>query len=260
MQKLTLPKIAIVLLLTLLTSQVQAQYQYDLELQMQMPDTLVAGESVEVSGYIKNHGPGSYLGIDLGMNFTISQEMLFDAPVPDFLAWLPPITFIAVNDSVHFTKTIHVDPAEFELDRDNIVIVWPTDNSMDIDPANDYWIKEVFVEDPHVDIIAVDLEGINVSLPDQTEDIEINKSAIEGTNQFSDLVIYPQPCHSFLYLELPGTFDRYILLDSKGRRLQEQRISGSLEMIQTADLPNGWYFLRLTSKSESETRRVLVHH
>ena len=76
------------------------------------------------------------------------------------------------------------------------------------------------------------------------------------------LEIYPNPVHHTAKIRFPNKFSEVYSLgiyDSSGRliRLYQNLLSGRLE-IDMADLPPGMYFVQVSSKESTVTRKLLV--
>jgi hypothetical protein len=92
---------------------------------------------------------------------------------------------------------------------------------------------------------------------DNTDTTNIGMKAFK--NSYS-LRIYPNPTSSTLYLELNSNQTvNYTLQNLNGQTMLEGRFERSTQ-INTANLPNGIYFLHLQGEGIFETRKIVVQH
>ena len=117
---------------------IQAQ-NADLSLvQVQLPDTVVLGDLVTMSAYLKNNTDAEYTNNNLQLNFYVNEIQDAGKPAVIQNINISDAISIPVGDSVLVEQTILVDNLLFQIGEQqaiqkNIVIVWPTDDNYSID-------------------------------------------------------------------------------------------------------------------------------
>lgn len=77
------------------------------------------------------------------------------------------------------------------------------------------------------------------------------------TSSTSFINVSPNPMHSFINLELPGSKGTITILNTIGTVLHRTPVTSNNMRIETADYPNGIYFIRYSNDIHTQTVRVL---
>jgi hypothetical protein len=76
-------------------------------------------------------------------------------------------------------------------------------------------------------------------------------------------VIFPNPSRNYIQVTAPYFSNgktNIEMYDATGRKIKSKRMISSIEEINTEDLPNGTYFLKLIHNDEIKTHKVLIVH
>jgi hypothetical protein len=77
----------------------------------------------------------------------------------------------------------------------------------------------------------------------------------------SDVEIYPNPANNTLTIELPSC-DKcqtiYRIYDLSGRKVLENTITGSKNIISASELSAGTYFIQLVSNNKTTTQKLII--
>lgn len=86
---------------------------------------------------------------------------------------------------------------------------------------------------------------------------------LHNNQQTKDYAIFPNPAGNFIAVSTPYfTYGKTFIemYDAMGRKIISKVINASTEEINTAQLPNGTYLLKLFHNDETTTRKVLIVH
>ncbi len=89
---------------------------------------------------------------------------------------------------------------------------------------------------------------------------------IENPEENIEASIYPNPADNIIYLKLDGSQHTYEIqmLGLTGKVIMNRTISNTtsdyIQQINTGDLENGFYFLKITNGTNTITRKLIVRH
>lgn len=135
----------------------------DIELSdLTLPNSSELGDNIEVTGSLTNHLDIPYNDVFIPINYA---ALPFPPTIdtPNLRTQTTDIDLIAPSETVNFQQDLSVDDGLFYEGR-NIIIVWPTEYSMNL--TSNCIVKEVFVEMPR------DTVGIE-TIPELSNDIVI---------------------------------------------------------------------------------------
>lgn len=90
--------------------------------------------------------------------------------------------------------------------------------------------------------------------------ITISDVGIEDEDDFNSFVIYPNPSNEIVNIKGIKTGTDIELLNIIGETVYRKRNIGENLAINTKDLPQGAYFVRLTNESMQATQKLIVRH
>lgn len=75
----------------------------------------------------------------------------------------------------------------------------------------------------------------------------------------NELQVYPNPVSSHLTIELPQTNQEclLILMDTNGKEWSRQKTSQNKVLLDMSNLPNGIYFIQVTSNDLLMTKKIV---
>lgn len=85
---------------------------------------------------------------------------------------------------------------------------------------------------------------------------------VETKNSTAAYQVFPNPAKESFSVIAAGNFNKanIVLFDAAGRQLRTIMMTGNIETVNTGNLPNGTYLLRITSSSETTTRKLVIKH
>jgi len=98
--------------------------------------------------------------------------------------------------------------------------------------------------------------GIYRLNPRGADDITNTTGLKEHTQSL--LAIYPNPATEVIHLVSENAIENYRITDINGSLLMESKLNGISNSINVADLPAGIYFIRVQTKNETLTSRVVI--
>lgn len=222
---------------------------YDLELlNVSIPNTVVMGQMVPVSGDIKNNGPDAFIA-DSGF-ITMNVHASY-TPVPDPYVVEEESSFkvlisrIDADSTIPFSGEFLADINNFRAGQSGIsVIVWPRvggGGGTDTDQENHYYITTVRSVDSANVLNSIDPQALLAS----------------------QIGLYPNPANGYVQLDLPekmtGTLS---LLTLSGQTLKQFEISPYQQSyrINLKDVKGstGIYLLTFSGKGNSWTKKLMI--
>lgn len=87
-------------------------------------------------------------------------------------------------------------------------------------------------------------------------------SGMADQQSLQEVAVFPNPAHEALMISLPAANESYTveLFGLAGNLVQRQQATGNLTTINTADLSEGAYLLRVASASAVFTQKVMIQH
>lgn len=222
---------------------------YDLELlNVSIPNTVVMGQMVPVSGDIKNNGPDAFVA-DSGfitMNVHASYTPVPDPyVVEDESSFKVLISRIDPDSTIPFTGEFLADINNFRAGQSGIsVIVWPRvagGGGTDTDQQNHYYITTVRSVDSANILNSIDPQALLAS----------------------QVGLYPNPAIDYVQVDLPEKMNGTLsLLTISGQTLKQIEVS-PFEQSYRIDLKDvegatGMYLLTFTGKGSSWTKKLMI--
>ena len=224
--------------------------------------------TVGTSGFINvsdssNNGPQTLVDPNNNGNAGESGENI---PTPFSLATLP-VKFISITASF--------------IDKTSSIVKWivatPTDNSdkFDIEFSTDgrNWNSIGVVKISNANQSNYQFLHTNIPVGNlyyRISEIDIdgayvysNVMILRSKNTSSSFVIFPNPANNYITISTPYNIPgktKIILYDVIGKQLTASILTGSIEKINTADLPNGAYLLKIVNNGTIATQKVLIMH
>jgi uncharacterized repeat protein (TIGR01451 family) len=174
-------------------------------------------------------------------------------------------TFKVVAQS--HTGSYSIDPATREVifNFPNINLV-PQSSSEEL--SQGYVIYSI-KENPGLDLNSdikntayIFFDGNAPVVTNTTSNVNIANVGIQDESPLSSVTVYPVPANTFVQISgiTPQDITGLKILDMSGKVVQiiNQNISGSV--IQVSEIPNGFYFLEITSGMNSIVKKICVQH
>ncbi len=198
---------------------------------------------------------------DGGANDILCQKSYYDGQFPTFLNSEEIIINLnspTPNDQTDFElKMARIDaqPSIHRLGRFKITgyqggqvqFVWDQDvpgfatKVFSLEPTTPFYSSEIELEYEDSPVLGIIYSDVD----------DLSNNTIQ---------IAPNPASNYVEITITNkeTID-YQLLDVHGRLIVENQITGS-EVLQTAHLPGGTYFLKFTEKNKSFTKKLIIAH
>jgi len=77
----------------------------------------------------------------------------------------------------------------------------------------------------------------------------------------SDIKIYPNPTNNTITIELPTCDNcqtKYIIYDLSGRKVLENKITNSKNIISVSELSAGTYFIKVIDSNKTTTQKLII--
>ncbi len=105
---------------------------------VQLPDTVVLGDTIVVSAYLKNNAPETYANANLDLSFYVNEVQDVDKSAAIQSTAIGNALTIPTGDSVYIEQELVIDNLLFQIGENqniqkNIIIVWPVDDNYSID-------------------------------------------------------------------------------------------------------------------------------
>lgn len=244
------------------------------------PNVIRQGNSYNLSGYIVNKGDMES-DAAVGVSYRVGNS---DVAVIDLALHLPYA--LQPGDSIFWRHDNFFFQEALFAGGNNDILIWPTrpggSGSCDTLTKN-----VVFVGTPGSEENPNDQAGIFIGRPSGGDDEEVTPSRPEfevlpieeshtgsgtensdkppvlpgqgnndgkGCQEFSGLIVYPQPASEQLHFESEEPIHEAELLTIEGRSIMKV---SETSVIDLSGLPKGMYFLRLRSGMKSQVVRVL---
>ncbi len=222
---------------------------YDLELlNVSIPNTVVVGQMVPVSGDLKNNGPDAFLA-DSGF-ITMNVHASY-TPVPDPYVVEEESSFkvlisrIDADSTIPFSGEFLADVTNFRAGQSGIsVIVWPrlgNNEGSDSHLENHYYITTVRSVDSSSILNSIDPQLLLAS--------QVN--------------LYPNPASDYLQIELPEEMEGTLSMLSMSGQTIEQIDIHSYQLSYRIDLKDfdggsGIYLLTFSGKGKSWSKKLII--
>lgn len=222
---------------------------YDLELlNVSIPNTVVTGQMVPVSGDIKNNGPDPFIAISgfITMNLHASDIPLIDPyAAEDESSFNILIGRIDPDSTIPFTGEFLADAVNFKAGQSGIsVIVWPRiagGGGVDTDLENHYYITTVRAIDSTSILNSIDPQALLAS----------------------QVGLYPNPATDYVQVDLPEKMNGTLsLLTMSGQTLKQFEITPYQQSyridLKEAGGSAGIYLLTFSGKGNSWTKKLII--
>lgn len=222
---------------------------YDLELlNVSIPNTVVSGQMVPVSGDLKNNGPDPFV-TDSGF-ITMSVHASYVPLIDPYAAeeessFKVLISRIDPDSTIPFSGEFLADAQNFTAGHSGIsVIVWPRvseGGGIDTDLENHYHITTVRSLDSASILNSIDPQMFLAS----------------------QIGLYPNPATDYVQMDLPGKMNGTLsVLSMNGQTLQQVEISPFQQSyrIDLKDIEGstGLYLLTFSGKGKSWTKKLII--
>ncbi|WP_173021564.1 T9SS type A sorting domain-containing protein [Lewinella sp. W8] len=193
-----------------------------------LPDTVIAGENYDIEFLVQNNGNESWTG-SAGFKFGIQSSTTNLNDVFDF------VDDQDINNEVDIYEGIFRGrPVQF-----NINLLIPEDADSTFNVVFSMFKNENFF-------------GADIS---HNFHVQKTTTSINGHQAAKEILFYPNPVKTSIFLELPKGNMRWEIFDGIGKNVQSGQISNS-EPINVSSLKKGIYYLRLTGYNNYEFNRV----